>query len=215
MYTKEVIEKKSKRINNLLIAIIIIVIILMVEVTYIYYHSEEDKKTVIEFNDSITNVINVGKIPSIDINNLNNEISALEFVDSVGSGLELGNNKYTARIDENKVIVSINGNEKEYNIKNPKSIVIGALENKYVTIYILSKDGKLYNIKYNIINDSEESCIYSLKDIESIDIDTGEVNILNKDNFEPSLYFKTSDNKIYTSDKLVDNQKYFVELINK
>ena len=214
MYTKEVVEKKKKRITNLIIATIIVLLVLMIEVTYLYYKPKNNIKENEDFKESITNIINVGNIPSFEVANLNNEISALEFVDSVGSGLELNSGKYTARIENNSVILAINDKEIEYKIKSPKSIVIGALEDKYITVYVLSNEGKLYNIKYDLENSSDSSCVYSINNVSSIDIDTGEVNIGNKENFEPSVYFKTTENKIYTSDKLLENQEYFIELID-
>lgn len=214
MYTKEVVEKKKKRITNLIIATIIVLLVLMIEVTYLYYKPKNNIKENEDFKESITNIINVGNIPSFEVANLNNEISALEFVDSVGSGLELNSGKYTARIENNSVILAINDKEIEYKIKSPKSIVIGALEDKYITVYVLSNEGKLYNIKYDLVKSVDSSCVYSINNVSSIDIDTGEVNIGNKENFEPSVYFKTTDNKIYTSDKLLDKQEYFIELID-
>ena len=214
MYTKEVVEKKKKRITNLIIATIIVLLVLMIEVTYLYYKPKNNIKENEDFKESITNIINVGNIPSFEVANLNNEISALEFVDSVGSGLELNSGKYTARIENNSVILAINDKEIEYKIKSPKSIVIGALEDKYITVYVLSNEGKLYNIKYDLENSSDSSCVYSINNVSSIDIDTGEVNIGNKENFQPSVYFKTTENKIYTSDKLLENQEYFIELID-
>ena len=214
MYTKEVVEKKKKRITNLIIATILVLLVLMIEVTYLYYKPKNNIKENEDFKESITNIINVGNIPSFEVANLNNEISALEFVDSVGSGLELNSGKYTARIENNSVILAINDKEIEYKIKSPKSIVIGALEDKYITVYVLSNEGKLYNIKYDLVKSVDSSCVYSINNVSSIDIDTGEVNIGNKENFEPSVYFKTTDNKIYTSDKLLDKQEYFIELID-
>ena len=214
MYTKEVVEKKKKRITNLIIATIIVLLVLMIEVTYLYYKPKNNIKENEDFKESITNIINVGNIPSFEVANLNNEISALEFVDSVGSGLELNSGKYTARIENNSVILAINDKEIEYKIKSPKSIVIGALEDKYVIVYVLSNGGKLYNIKYDLENSSDSSCVYSINNVSSIDIDTGEVNIGNKENIEPSVYFKTTENKIYTSDKLLEKQEYFIELID-
>ncbi len=214
MYTKEVVEKKKKRITNLIIATIIVLLVLMIEVTYLYYKPKNNIKENEDFKESITNIINVGNIPSFEVANLNNEISALEFVDSVGSGLELNSGKYTARIENNSLILAINDKEIEYKIKSPKSIVIGALEDKYITVYVLSNEGKLYNIKYDLVKSVDSSCVYSINNVSSIDIDTGEVNIGNKENFEPSVYFKTTDNKIYTSDKLLDKQEYFIELID-
>ena len=214
MYTKEVVEKKKKRITNLIIATIIVLLVLMIEVTYLYYKPKNNIKENEDFKESITNIINVGNIPSFEVANLNNEISALEFVDSVGSGLELNSGKYTARIENNSVILAINDKEIEYKIKSPKSIVIGALEDKYITVYVLSNEGKLYNIKFDLVKSVDSSCVYSINNVSSIDIDTGEVNIGNKENFEPSVYFKTTENKIYTSDKLLDKQEYFIELID-
>ena len=214
MYTKEVVEKKKKRITNLIIATIIVLLVLMIEVTYLYYKPKNNIKENEDFKESITNIINVGNIPSFEVANLNNEISALEFVDSVGSGLELNSGKYTARIENNSVILAINDKEIEYKIKSPKSIVIGVLEDKYITVYVLSNEGKLYNIKYDLVKSVDSSCVYSINNVSSIDIDTGEVNIGNKENFEPSVYFKTTENKIYTSDKLLENQEYFIELID-
>lgn len=214
MYTKEVVEKKKKRITNLIIATIIVLLVLMGEVTYLYYKPKENKNEVDDFQESITNQINVGDIPKYDVANLEKEISPLEFVDSVGSGLELNSGKYTARIEKNSVVLSINDKELEYKIKNPKSIVIGALEDKYITVYVLSSEGRLYNIKYDLEKETDTSCVYLLDGIVSIDIDTGEVNIGDKKDFKPSLYFKTSDNKIYTSDKLLEEQEYFVELVS-
>ena len=216
MYTKEIIEKKRKRIRNILIAIIVVILFLMAEVTYLFFSQKDNnKEETNKTNETITNVIKVENVPTYEVSKLDSRISALEFAASVGSGIELLDNKYTARIDNDKVILSINGKEKEYVIDSPISVVLGAYKDKYVVIYVLSKKNKLYEIRYDLEKNKDDSYVYSMDNIVSIDIDTGEVNVGDKKDFEPAIYFKTSDNKLYTSDKLVEGQKNFVELLGK
>ena len=216
MYTKEIIEKKRKRIRNILIAIIVVILFLMAEVTYLFFSQKDNnKEETNKTNETITNVIKVENVPTYEVSKLDSRISALEFAASVGSGIELLDNKYTARIDNDKVILSINGKEKEYVIDSPISVGLGAYKDKYVVIYVLSKKNKLYEIRYDLEKNKDDSYVYSMDNIVSIDIDTGEVNVGDKKDFEPAIYFKTSDNKLYTSDKLVEGQKNFVELLGK
>ena len=162
---------------------------------------------------------------TVIIDDFEEKVNNLYFVDqdSVESSFEA--NKYEAKISDDKVIVSllIDGNEaSEFSYDEfgkPTSITLDFTTDK-VYLFVLAEDGRVYSIEYSIELLTRDPGYRG--DITSFNV-TNAVSISVLNNFDinnepidiPYVYILTIEDRYLTNEKLIENQNGLVELVGE
>lgn len=212
-------EKKRNRIIN---AILFVTLVLTIGI--ILYLT---KSNFLKPKDVIVEEEKINDFKIFEVEELDSKLNKLSFSnkkqdfynkkDNINVNVTISSGVVSVSIKIDKIKVSYKIEE----IKDAICIHSNVYKNHHIT-YILTGSGKVYKIDDDL-NEVKNTEYYNGKAIDlkimnatSIAIDKNLKFKINKDldNIVPCVYIKTNDNRIFTDEKIIDNEN-IVELIEK